>query len=64
MVSVFGRALHIDEIFLATEFLYLLLLHLSLVDKVCLIANQKKNGIFLRIGFDLVHPKLADIFEA
>lgn len=37
---------------------------MPLIYQIALVANQKENSIFLRIGFYFVHPKFAYVFKA
>ena len=64
MISVFSRAFHVDQAFFNAELLYFLLLHLSMVNQVRLVAHKEENSVLLCVGFHLVHPKFADVFEA
>lgn len=57
-LSLFGRTLHIGEVFGLAEFIDLLQRDGSLVFKVWLVSDQEKYGILLGVHFNFVHPKL------
>jgi hypothetical protein len=64
VIALFRRALHVGQVFLRAVAVDFLLGHLPLVMEVGLVADEEEDGIFLCVGFDLVHPELADVLKA
>lgn len=64
MVALLSRTLHIGQIFEVAKLFDLLLRHLPLVLQVRLVPDQEKDSIFLGVGFDFVHPELANVLKA
>lgn len=49
---------------MGTKLLDTFLGNFSLILEIWLVANKEEDGVLFRVGFDLIHPKFADIFKA